>query len=449
MSVSTAFRSSLRTETAPPWWLPPSILTLAIAAALLLAPYPPLQDFAEWVYHGAMLAQLAVGLPGATVSLATHPVPNSLAQAVLGLLALVLPATLAARVFLLGLLGASLAVALALGRQRQPAAAGAFAGVLLVSILCNATFWNGYVNYQLALVIFAAWFLLPPARRAATGPILGFGLAIFLSHAAVFTAFCMVVGFRALLRRQWRGATLGLGPLLLLGAWYVLGRSGEAADPPPAYDSAGAFLAYKAYTLAKLGPYHNFVFAQGGDEVLRPALYWAGAAVNLLYVAGLGAALGYGLWRGLRSRALSAPLIVASLALFVGFLLLPRMGQHVINPGERLMLPGLLVLLLAVPLPPFALRGLATLGGLALTANLLVFTLPNDTWAVPVHFDDMAAMGSARAMFRHRPTSFACKWEELRHSDATGAPPRLPISFRTSLLETSAAPYQCPVPAGP
>src|SRR6478672_9390021 len=133
MSVTTGIRVRLRTDTALPWWLPPTVLTLTIGAALLFAPYPPLQDFAEWVYQGALLARLALGWQEAAVSLVPYPVPNSLAQAVLGLMSLVLPATLAARVFLLGLLGASLAVALALGRQRQPGAAGAFAGVLIVS----------------------------------------------------------------------------------------------------------------------------------------------------------------------------------------------------------------------------------------------------------------------------------------------------------------------------
>ena len=206
-----------------------------IAAALVLAPYPPLQDFAEWAYQGALLARLALpwDLPGAEVWLVAHPVPNSLAQALLGLLSLLLPATLAARVFLLGLLGAGLAVALALARQRQPAAAGAFAVVLLVSVFCNATFWNGYVNYQLALLLFAAWFLLPPARRAEAWPILGFGLAIFFSHAAVFVAFGVLVGVRGRLRRRLGAAVLGLGPVMLLGAWYVLAGTGSRRSRPP------------------------------------------------------------------------------------------------------------------------------------------------------------------------------------------------------------------------
>jgi hypothetical protein len=149
-------------------------------------------------------------------------------------------------------------------------------------------------------------------------------------------------------------------------------------------------------------------------------------------------------------RAFSASLMLAGLLLLAGFLALPRMAGHVINPGERLLIPGLLVLLLlAVPLPAMALRPLAALGGLALAANLLVLAAPDDRWARPVHFRDMAATGGARALFRHRPTSFACKWEELRHSEVTGEAPRLPISFRTSLLETTAAPFDCPVPDGP
>ena len=242
---------------------------------------------------------------------------------------------------------------------------------------------------------------------------------------------------------------LGLGPVMLLGAWYTLAGTGEPAEPAAEVGGLGAFLAYKAYTLTKLGPYDNFVFAGGGDETLRPALYWAGAAVNLLYAGGLGVALGIGLWRGSRDRALSATPVLAALLLLAGFLALPRVAQHVINPGERLLIPGLLLLLLAVPLSTVALRPLAVLGGLALAANLLVLAAPEDRWARPVHFRDMAATGGARALFRHRPTSFACKWEELRHSEVTGEAPRLPISFRTSLLETTAAPFDCPVPDGP
>jgi hypothetical protein len=241
---------------------------------------------------------------------------------------------------------------------------------------------------------------------------------------------------------------LGLAPVLALAGWYVLTGQRGNAEPLDGFGGLGAFLAYKAYTLAKLGPYHNFVFSQGGDELLRPTLYWAGSAANLIYTAGLGGTLALGLWRALRHHSLAWAPALAALLLFAVFLVLPKMLQHVVNPGERLMIPALLVLVLVVPLPALALRPLAVLGGVVLAANLLVLATP-EAWAVPVHFRDMEAMGDARALFRHRPTSFACKWTELRRSEATGEAPRLPISFRTSLLETTAAPFDCPVPDGP
>ncbi|MFZ4407420.1 MAG: hypothetical protein ACOYOH_08765 [Paracraurococcus sp.] len=446
MSVTTGLRTPLRVAATSPWWAAPAALTLAIAAVLLAAPYPPLQDFSEWAYQGALLARLLGGLPVTEVSLVTHPVPNSLAQALLGVLAMLLPATLAAYTFLLALLGSGLALSLALGRRHRPASAGAFAVLLLVAFIGNTPFWNGYVNYQLALLLFGAWFLLPPARREDAGPILAFGLLIFLAHAAVFAAFCVLVAVRALAKRRLRGAALGLAPVGVLGVWYVLVGTAEPAEPAAGLDSLGAFLAYKAYTLSKLGPYHNFVFVEGGDEALRPALYWAGTAVNLLFVAGLFGALGFGLRRAWRRRSLDqAPLLAA--ALLVGlFLVLPRVAQHVINPGERLLIPAVLMLLLAVPLPGRAVRPLAALGGLALAANIAGFALPHGDWSVPVHFRTMEAMGGARALYRHRPTSFACKWAELERSVVTGEAPRLPISFRTSLLTTTAPPFDCPMP---
>jgi hypothetical protein len=448
MSATTETKAALRAEAVPRWWLPAAGLNLAIATALLFAPYPPLQDFSEWVYQGALLARLVIGLPVPEISLVTHPVPNSLAQALLALFSLVLPASLVAPVFLLGLLGAGLALALALARRSQPAAAGAFAVVLIVSFFCNATFWNGYVNYQVALLLFAGWFLLPELRRMAAGAVLAFGLLIFLSHAAVFAAFCLLVWVQALADRRLRGAVLGLAPVLVLAGWYALTELREGAEPPAGFGGLSTFLAYKAYTLAKLGPYHNFVFSQGGDESLRPALYWAGSAANLIYTAGLGGTLALGLWRALRHHSLARAPALAALLLFAVFLVLPKMVQHVVNPGERLMIPALLVLVLVVPLPTLALRPLALLGGVALAANLLVLATP-EAWAVPVHLRDMEAMGDARVLFRHRPTSFACKWTELQRSEATGEAPHLPISFRTSLLQTTEPEFDCPVPETP
>ncbi|TDG33046.1 hypothetical protein [Paracraurococcus ruber] len=439
MTAITGSGAVPQARTAPrawlPWWLPATLLAAAIAVPMLLSPYPPLQDFAEWAYQGALLARLASGQPVPGVELVGHPVPNSLTQAILGLLCLVLPPAVAARVFVLALLGAGLALCLALARRWQPGAARSLAVVLLVSVVCNATFWNGYLNYQLGLLLLAGWFLLPAPRRLQAGPIAAFGTAIFLSHAATFAAFAAVVGAEALLARRLRGAVMGLALPGLLGVWYVLAGDG-GGEPTSAMGGVARFLAFKAYTVAKIGPYHNFVFAGGGDEVLRPAAYWAGSAANLTYAGLVLAALALGLWRGGVRRW---PLLLAAAALLALFLLLPQNARGIVNPGERLMLPALLVLLLAVPLPAWPLRLSAGLGGLVLAANLLAFAIPARDWTVPVHFRDLEAAGGAAALFRHRPTSFACKWAALETADA-------PISFRTSLLRSAGEDFYCPVP---
>jgi hypothetical protein len=51
---------------------------LAVAAAVLLPPYPPLQDFIEWIYQAEILAQLPSEAWPPGVHVATYPVPNSL-----------------------------------------------------------------------------------------------------------------------------------------------------------------------------------------------------------------------------------------------------------------------------------------------------------------------------------------------------------------------------------
>jgi hypothetical protein len=49
------------------------------------------------------------------------------------------------------------------------------------------------------------------------------------------------------------------------------------------------------------------------------------------------------------------------------------------------------------------------------------------------HFTGLSDGGSS-GLFRHRPTAFACKWDEMLRSQQHGDAPRQPLAFRTSLL---------------
>jgi len=407
-------------------------LGAVVAAVLLLAPYPPLQDFSEWAYQGQLLARLLRGLPIGEIRLATTPVPNSSVQLVLGLLSLVMPAAMAARLFLLGLVGASVAVSLALGRRYQREAPGAFAALLLVAVFLNAAFWNGYANFQLGMVLLGAWFLLPEARRASAFVIMGFSLVIFFTHAMIFFAFCALLGTTALLdRRRILATMIGLLPAVLLTGWYVGIDAGGGATETSSAGGLAGFVAYKLYTIAKLGPYHNFVFAEGGDILTRPALYWAGGAINLGFAAGLLAALGLGLHAAIRRRRLPWAPLLAATGLLGLFAVLPDLVQNVVNPGERLMLPAMLMLLLVLPLPVALVRGLG-LGAVVLASCLLVLLATDHAWRKPVHYTELRT--ETAGMFRHRPTAFACKWQEMQRSAAAADTPHEPLAFRTSLL---------------
>lgn len=95
------------------------------------------------------------------------------------------------------------------------------------------------------------------------------------------------------------------------------------------------------------------------------------------------------------------------------------------------MLPALLMLLLVLPLPVALVRGLG-LGVVVLAACLVLLLATDHAWREPVHYTELRA--ETAGMFRHRPTAFACKWQEMKRSAATGDTPHEPLAFRTSLL---------------
>ncbi|GGC52128.1 hypothetical protein GCM10011504_33190 [Siccirubricoccus deserti] len=418
------------------WPMGFAVLTvLTIAAVLLLSPYPPLQDFIEWIYQAEVLARLGDdgALPG--VRLAGYPVPNSLFQLLLGGFALVMPAPAAGRLFLVAYAAAALLLAAGLARRYQPEAAAPFTCILLISFFFNAPFWNGYGNYQTGLLLLAGWYLLPEARRISPWLILAYGLLLFFAHAMVFAAFAAILGVEALARRRVLPTALALAPAMLLFAWYVLGKEAPPTAHQPGQVEEASSLALKAYTLAKIGPYHNFVFDSGGDAVLRPLVYSAGSAVNLLYAAALLAAIAWGGRTAWRRRSVPWAAVAAAAGLGLLFLFLPsRIQSVVVNPGERLMYPALLLLLLALPLPRQPARLLG--GSIAVLAlSLTGLGLGPRPWDIPVSPAGPAAAREPRqVLFWHRPTAFTCKWQEMRRAEAKGEAPQLPITFRTSLL---------------
>lgn len=424
---------------APGWFLALAVVFAGLAAAMTLTPYPPLQDFLEWAYQGKLLALLVTGADLGSIRIAPYPVPNSMTQVIMGLLSLVLPARLAALVFLLGFLAAASWVARALARRYQPLVAGPLSLVLLVSIFVAAPFWSGYSNYVFSLLLFGIFLLIPRERWTGVSTVLVFSVAIFFTHLTTFASFLLLVGVNAMVRRRIWPVLLGVLPSVLLACWYYVALDRGRLDPgvPLVGQAQGniladlaKFVAYKVYTFAKVGPYHNFVFAAGGDVVVRPAIYWAGVLLNCAYALVLMLMLVLGGWDAVRRKSVTVVPVIAGILMALVFLLMPP-GRLVANTGERFMYPALLLLLLFLPL---RLRLAQALGAAAvlLLLGLVALTSAQQDWATGLPEADWEA--PQRVLFQHRPTAFAGAWHAMEELGA-GKPADPPqLSFETSLL---------------
>lgn len=318
---------------------------------LIAQPLPPLQDYMDWVFQGWVGAELLQGSPPVAAHYVpvSYPVPNATSQGLLALLTLAVGPLPAAKVLAGCALAAFAAISWFLARRMEPHRAGVLAFVLFLSFGANSAFWDGYINYQISILVFVGLLLF--RDRLSLPSLALWTLVLFFSHAATFAAWVLLVGFEALANKERRARCLSLLPGLLLLGWYALERRTPVADQgagTPVSTSLLRHLAYKAYTLSKLGPFHNLVdFADQSLKDRAHAFYLAGVGLNLLFAGLLVAALLPGLRRLLRTRPRD-PLLWTSGVLALLFLVLPPKSFGVVNLGERLLYPALLLLLLAV-----------------------------------------------------------------------------------------------------
>ena len=328
-------------------------LSLAALAALVVAvPALYLTDVPAWVFGGAMLrAELAD--PAATPwHLAPHPVPNALAHALAAaLLGVLSPQATGAALALAMLIGGG-AAAWALARAAWPGApgqAGARAAVLVSCLVVSSSWWNGYVGFQLGVALaFATGALW--LRRGRLGPAwtLAASLALFAAHAVPFGALALALGLSALRRRD-AAELAALVPAGALALWYAAARLAGPEAFVPAAETGGLAraLAYKGYTVLKLGPLQRPVGLDGAPPGQGPGL-WIALGLSAVFVAALGVALVRGtaaMAPGGRRRAAAFAWGLAGVAL-----VMPPFALNVVNPGERLLVLAAGALVALVPL---------------------------------------------------------------------------------------------------
>lgn len=329
---------------------------------LFLQPFPVLHDLLEWMYQAWIVNQLLLGdlETQAKYVFVAYPVPNSLSQISIAIMSFIVSPILATKIWL----GMYLAlVAFVANKLWQRTADATQVLLIVVLIFLGPGFWNGYINNQFALVLFALYFVGYTQDFTKTKfKTLLFSILIFSAHAVVFAVFFLMVVMPVLLSkehslRQKFNSLLPMLPASLLMSWYTLVRLFSYEAGSSTAMGLLNWIQYKVYTIAKQGPFHNFILDSG--ESLLSNLHWFyqfGFAVNFLFVVFIGLWFITLVFKKLKSDSdimrRGTNLNFAAVMISLGFCALiffmaGSMSFGVVNLGERFLIVGLLIMLMS------------------------------------------------------------------------------------------------------
>ena len=245
--------------------------------------------------------------------------------------------------------------------------------IFTITIAFGPGFWNGYINFQYSVLLFAIFVGLGLVRNIKW--VFLFSLLIYFSHASAYIGFvCYVLlSLRAVERRI--AMICALLPSFCLLLWYSSIRLLDGSDKNIGLDSFVQWVQYKVYTLAKQGPFHNFI-QHDGKSMLESfnSLYTAGFVVNFLVVILTGCWLLLVFWQFARESFstgtrhlnndqknsqigyLSYAVAGTVLLLLIAWLLAGKNSLGVVNLGERFLIVALMLLLLSAPCPHYLRR---------------------------------------------------------------------------------------------
>lgn len=359
-------------------------LILVVFAALLFAhPRAPiLGDYGEWTYHGVLLRNLLTGHPDAGYMLKHYPVPNSLTTAGLGVLMLVTPWAVAAKMWLCAVLVLGLGCGWALNRASMRRD-GAMLWLLPGAVLCGLDFWWGFSNFLLGVclaMLLAAMLLRGVQSRWAYGVVLGL---LFISHMIPFVFGCLMMAGFALQTGRW-GVLWQTGPGLLLTGWYVEGRfltagnaDGRAGMEASARYLSGRFFAFKVNSYLKCWGLVNPALTEHDSiavRVLGEPVFAGLVLVDLV----LAIAVGWILWasarRAFRERSADRFLWGTVGVFVVLFVAMPGEALGISDPGGRMVQTAVWVGVMAASTTWRWERSLLAAGsGLLVAANAVLF----------------------------------------------------------------------------
>ena len=381
----------------------PPIATLAAGTLLLLYlviilahPEPPsLGDFGDLTYQGVLLRNHMRGLPDHTHLVKHYPVPNGAVTLAIALFALVLPWTLAAKLWLCTQLALSFAVLRHFLRTRTLLGHARATHLLWYiapsAIFLNLNLWYGFLNFELGVccaILFASLLLRGQTPDWLLGLLLLLG---FFSHMVPFAFMAlMLLTFAATHRRPrllWQ-----LLPSAIASLWYLAGRfllsanaDGQAGMVSAVRQFSAAFWAFKVNSFLKSFGWINLGTRAGSATLalLGEPAFLALFLLNAL-LCGL---LAWSMLQAARSSlrpptqpAIPSPaeinqarfLWLAILLALPVYLLAPAAALGISDPGSRVLEVALATGLLLCPVSR-ALRAAAVCATLQALVALLLF----------------------------------------------------------------------------
>jgi hypothetical protein len=221
--------------------------------------------------------------------------------------------------------------------------------------------------------------------------------------------------------------------------WYAAAKD-EFVETGLTLSGVKDWLVYKGYTVAKLGPYHNFFLGETGDLTSAPAFFWLGLMFNLAFAVFV-VVLVLQVFVRNRLNWIRDPAWVSVALILLAYPLMPTSVSGVVNIGERfLTLAVLMMVVLAMTGP---LRWTLSVGAaisaliIPVTLSLAVRTLDINAWPREALIDASIPEdggGRMERLFWHRPLGFARRIDDIAKVEAEGLRAAAPLAFKTSLL---------------
>lgn len=319
---------------------------LAAAVIFFANSGPPLMgDYAEWTYHGVLFRDI---LRGGTLNhvyvLKPYPVPNSITTLGLGILMLVLPWKIAAKLWLLAVACVGLLSVMRI-RQAVPDAQDWTLFIVVPGVLFSSVFWFGFINFEIGVffAIFIAARLLQ--GKDSSLPLAVLLLLAFFSHMVPFAFSMLLLCTYAYDTKKFRLLLSSL-PSLALTAGYFIGRALHGNADAKAGMSASvaylrpAFFAFKVNSYLKCWGFSNPALTERDSILLR--LVGTGLFVFLvvccLIVAAMGAWAIAACVRNSLKTASPHRFFWVSVSIFVVVaLVMPGAAAGLSDPGGRMM----------------------------------------------------------------------------------------------------------------